>query len=288
MRAMRPSPALEIRPFRRQDLRAARDMTFYNVHVHTHLDWQTVDEFLRDEPPHLWVAYRGARLVGLLGLSEPLGGISWLRVAAAYDRDTPHDVLDELWSQACAALKVQGVQAVAALLLRDWLDSLVRRWGFHYIEHIITLRRYGYDLPELHNPSLAIAQTERWHEDAVARVDHAAFAPPWQMTAPEVRQGMRAGAYNTLAVIDSQIVGYQITTTHGLNGHLARLAVLPQAQGRGVGGALLRDMIAWFQRRRVLAITVNTQESNVKSQRLYERYGFQRNGYDLPVWMLEL
>lgn len=288
MRATRPSPALEVRPFRRADLRAARDLTFYNVHVHTHLDWQTVDEFLRDEPPYLWVAYRGTRLVGLLGLSEPLGGISWLRVAAAHDRDAPHAVLDALWSQACAALKAQGVTAVAALLMRDWLDMLVRRWGFHYIEHIITLRRYGYDLPDDMASPPEIVRAERWHHDAVAVVDHAAFHAPWQMTPREVRQGMRAGSYNTIAVVDGKIVGYQITTTHGLNGHLARLAVLPQTQGQGVGGALLRDMVMWFQQRRVLSITVNTQESNIRSQRLYERYGFQRNGYDLPVWMLEL
>jgi hypothetical protein len=38
----------------------------------------------------------------------------------------------------------------------------------------------------------------------------------------------------------------------------------------------------------VLSTTVNTQESNVRSQHLYTRFGFARNGYDLPVWMADI
>ena len=121
--------------------------------------------------------------------------------------------------------------------------------------------------------------------DTITEIDHAAFTAPWQMSHDEIYQGMRVSAYSTLAMHNDQPVGYQITTTHGMNGHLARLAVHPSAQGSGIGGALLRDMLAWFRRRDILSITVNTQNSNVKSQRLYEVYGFQRNGYDLPVWM---
>jgi RimJ/RimL family protein N-acetyltransferase len=38
----------------------------------------------------------------------------------------------------------------------------------------------------------------------------------------------------------------------------------------------------------VRSLTVNTQASNHRSQRLYLRYGFERNGYDLGVWQAHL
>jgi ribosomal protein S18 acetylase RimI-like enzyme len=66
------------------------------------------------------------------------------------------------------------------------------------------------------------------------------------------------------------------------------LAILPAAQGQGVGAQLLSDMVMRFTRRGFRSFTVNTQETNERSQRLYQRFGFVRNGYDLPVWFIHL
>ena len=51
---------------------------------------------------------------------------------------------------------------------------------------------------------------------------------------------------------------------------------------------LLIDLLSRFERRGVLSMTVNTQASNTRSQRLYTGFGFERTGYDLPVWMVEI
>ena len=52
--------------------------------------------------------------------------------------------------------------------------------------------------------------------------------------------------------------------------------------------ALLIDLLRRFERRSVRAMTVNTQSSNLRSQRLYTGFGFERTGYDLPVWTVEI
>ncbi len=83
----------------------------------------------------------------------------------------------------------------------------------------------------------------------------------------------------------AQIVGYQLSTLYFDGAHLARLAISPVAQGKGVARALLSDVLTRFDRRGVRTMTVNTQSSNLRSQRLYTGYGFERNGYDLPVWI---
>jgi RimJ/RimL family protein N-acetyltransferase len=35
-------------------------------------------------------------------------------------------------------------------------------------------------------------------------------------------------------------------------------------------------------------MSVNTQAHNLASQRLYRHFGFRRNGYDPPVWSLDI
>lgn len=288
MRALRPEQTLDIRPYERRDRSPARDLAFYNFYVHSHLDWQTIDDYLRSEPPLVWVAERGGRTVGVIGVSDILAGTCWLRFLAVEDKDKPRQVIHEMWAHVVAELQAQGVHTVAALVLRSWLEDNLREWGFSYIEDIITLRRYGRHLPEQPSPPLEIRYVEHPDLGTVKHIDHAAFAPPWQMSMSEIRQGVRIADYSTLAYLDGDPVGYQIATTHGTNGHLARLAVLPTTQGRGVGGALVRDMLAWFMQRNIITLTVNTQETNIRSQKLYEKYAFKRNGYDLPVWMIEL
>jgi ribosomal protein S18 acetylase RimI-like enzyme len=70
-----------------------------------------------------------------------------------------------------------------------------------------------------------------------------------------------------------------------MGGHLARLAVLPAYQGRGVGYALVNDLLRQFVFRGIFRVTVNTQADNHASLRLYENMGFQRTGESYPVYM---
>lgn len=284
-----PTHSLEIRPFQRRDLSAARALTFYNYHVHNHLDWQTTDEYLRSEQGFIWVAYQGHTLIGILGLSDIVDTSCWVRLAAAEDSTNPIQLLTALWQQASLSIQQQGVRTVAALLMRDWFRDWIQPIGFHHVEDIITLRRYRTSSPPTPPQThLQIRPIERGDVEQVMRIDHAAFGHMWRMSRSETWQALRVGAYNTLVIDGRHPVGYQIATTHGLNGHLARLAVVPELQGRGVGGVLVNDMLRWFAQRRVNTITVNTQASNIRSQRLYERNDFQRNGYDLPVWTINL
>jgi ribosomal protein S18 acetylase RimI-like enzyme len=108
------------------------------------------------------------------------------------------------------------------------------------------------------------------------------------MSATEIRQSERLASPLTVATLSGEIVGYQLATHYYDEAHLARLAVLPQHQGQGVGAALIYDLIERFSRRGIYSITVNTQLTNIHSQRLYHRLGFERTGYDLPVWTLDL
>jgi mycothiol synthase len=64
---------------------------------------------------------------------------------------------------------------------------------------------------------------------------------------------------------------------------LQRLAVLPDAQGAGIGAALVLDGLRWLRRWGAKEVLVNTQEGNEAAVRLYERLGFRRQSDGLAV-----
>ena len=122
---------------------------------------------------------------------------------------------------------------------------------------------------------------------AVQILDQRAFSPVWQNSRNLLEAAFEQAAIATVAEDDSGVIGYQISTSSSTGGHLARLAVAPEAQARGVGRALVNDLLSQFQRRGALRVTVNTQIDNLASIKLYERAGFKQLGELYPVYLLE-
>jgi len=58
-------------------------------------------------------------------------------------------------------------------------------------------------------------------------------------------------------------------------GRIGLLAVEPARRGQGVGSALLRGALAWFENQDVAEVRVVTQGRNVAAQRLYQHAGFR-------------
>lgn len=223
-------------------------------------------------------------MVAAMAASIPLQGTSWLRLIAVGNAVSAETTLPLLWDQVAEALRAQSCHTVMVLVAEQWLTDHVAAMGFAFHETIITLQRKGSALPEQRPSPVSIHSAEFADTEGIIAVDHQAFSPPWQMTCDELYQAMRIAYSCTVAFREGDIIGYQLSTRHRSEGHLARLAVNPQVQGLGVGGALLHDLIQRLNKRGVNGLTVNTQRSNLSSQRVYTRYGFSPTGFDLPVW----
>jgi ribosomal protein S18 acetylase RimI-like enzyme len=235
------------------------------------------------------LAWQNTRLLGVLATSAPLNHTCWVRLASVADHTDAPVLLKLLWDDLQIELRRLGIQTVALLLIRNWLTAYAPALGFHFVEEIITYRRPELAIPAVDAPSdLNIRLTEPEDLPDMIALDNRAFVPPWQMDGDDLRQAERISASCTVAQINGEIIGYQLSTLYFDGSHLARLAVAPQAQGKGVARALLADVLRRFERRGVRSMTVNTQSSNLRSQRLYTGFGFERNGYDLPVWMMNL
>ena len=95
-------------------------------------------------------------------------------------------------------------------------------------------------------------------------------------------------AYATIAAIDDEIVGYQISTATQYGAHLGRLAVDPQAQRRGIGFALLRHLQRQFKDTGPARISVNTHDTNQSSLGLYLKAGFSKTEEIYPVYQYNI
>ncbi|MCA9914940.1 MAG: GNAT family N-acetyltransferase [Anaerolineae bacterium] len=280
--------AVEIIEYERKHRSEVLSLMFYSRLIHTHLDWYQVGHWLDSEEYHVHLMYEDHYLVGVMGANASVSGVGWVRLIAIQQRSEAARILNSLWQSLLPKLKVEGMQTISILVINPWLKEYLGDLGFSFLEDVVTLQRGDQPLPD---PPVTDVQIRNGYlEDiaGIAAVDHSAFDPAWQLSLRELRQAQRQTASSTVAVYDGQIVGYQLSTKHQGSGHLARLAVHPAIQGKRVGAALLHHLLENMAYRGVRSMTVNTQASNTFSQRLYQRYGFFRNGYDIPIWQAKI
>lgn len=274
--------------YERRHRKAVLELLYHNYQSHTHLDWYTTENWLDQIPAPIRLAWHNENLIGVIGASEPLYQTCWVRLLVIRDGAPTRLILKILWESLSHELQGQGVHSASLLITDDWLGEQVSHIGFQENDLIVTLRRQKSAAPPSPRTNVMIRAVEIEQIPHLAAIDQAAFVAPWQLSQTDLRHAYKIAAICTAAWIEDQIVGYQLSTRHRDSAHLARLAIDPAFQGRGIGGALLSHLISFFQRQSVYTLTVNTQDTNTRSQRLYQFYGFHRNGYDLPVWQITL
>jgi ribosomal protein S18 acetylase RimI-like enzyme len=177
---------------------------------------------------------------------------------------------------------------VVALTGHSWLTSALLQSGFREADQIRFYLRTRQDLPGVPLP----AQLRPVQEEdlaPLAQIDAETFDPIWHMGRTDLLQ-MCFTSRIQVAEFNERLVGYTATSLYG-NGTLpsqgeaqiVRLAVHPSAQGHGIGRQLLADAIEHAHEQSVYRIQLNTQESNLRSQRMYESFGFRKQGGNVPV-----
>ncbi|MBZ0277415.1 MAG: hypothetical protein K8I60_14815, partial [Anaerolineae bacterium] len=207
--------ALTLTPYKRRYSRAVQDLLFRSHRSHTHLDWQETQHWLEAQhTPLMRLAWQNWRLVGLLAASYPLNHCVWMRLAAVDDRLSDREVMRVMWDDLVPELRGLTVNKMGVLAAEGWIESLLPFLGFAYIEDVVTRARGGPEIPPPRPNHLEIHTVEPDDLAGVLRVDHAAFAPPWQLTTEDMRQAHRLASSCTLAQLDGVTVGYQLSTLY--------------------------------------------------------------------------
>jgi ribosomal-protein-alanine N-acetyltransferase len=189
-----------------------------------------------------------------------------------------------IWSNLLEEAHFSGVEVVYSLVLHDWFQPLLEQSGFVQTNEVVFYEWSGsagvLDLDR----DLTLRRVRQSDMPEIEKIDHDAFAPAWQNSIDTLSTASSLSTYATVCELEGELVGYQISTASALGAHLARLAVKQVHQRRGVGRALVVDMLKHIARRGFDRVTVNTQADNLNSQQLYHSLGFKLTGQRYPMY----
>ena len=247
---------------------------------HLHLDWSQPLELVGSAP--FLIAQRGRQWLACLACPPDPVDVAWLRLFAVAPGAPLTPSFRKLIQAVVPEVARMGTSRISALATRTWLRPLLEDTGFAPTNEMTFFEWDGGPL----DPVGQSAIRDMLPEDlpAVQAVDERAFQPPWQHSQKSLEQALEAAALASVYELEGQIVGYQISTASALGAHLARLAVEPRYQGRGIGRELVLHALTALGRLGLGRMTVNTQADNLPSQRLYQSLGFRETGMRIRLY----
>lgn len=112
--------------------------------------------------------------------------------------------------------------------------------------------------------------------DEVMAIEQQAYEHPWSRG--NFVDSLHAGYHGLLACSQDQVVGYFVAMEGVEEVHLLNIAVAPGRQGQGWALLLLEALTLWARARRAQWLWLEVRRSNLRAQRIYERYGFRHVG----------
>ncbi|MCA9919131.1 MAG: GNAT family N-acetyltransferase [Anaerolineales bacterium] len=291
-----------IRKAKKSDAESVLHLLKTAVYTHMHVDWYLPGDWIGSPgfvvlpKPEFNSHSLTAKLFQnspeiaacLIATPDPLPA-AWVRLVAIDRATQAQDTLANLLASVLPGLRAQGVAQLAWLTVENWPTAWLPKWGFYQGSEIETYVKTDRTLPPIPEvPGLTIRQVQSTDFDALAELEAISFTPIWRQSARALAVARPQTFSFDVALLDGQIVGYQLSARAEGGAHLVRLTVHPEKQGLGIGSALLGHAFAYYHRRGLYHISLNTQIENVSSHKLYRRFGFESTGQRLPIWILDV
>jgi ribosomal-protein-alanine N-acetyltransferase len=279
-----PAPAsVEVRLATLADRAALTWLTERVQRTHFHLDWSSIEDWIAEQAGGAWIAAEGKYIAGALIAPPQDGPVAWVRLAAVDDDLDAGAILGALLSAAIEPLRAAGVASLACLAHPDWLAAQLPGLGFISFTDVTHFRKSDRAVPEYGSPFVTVRAAQPGDLPAVLANDRAAFDPIWWHSLASLERIRREAAHFIVAELDGQVVGHAFSDLYSGQGHLIRLAVHPERQGRGVGARLLAEALTHLLAAGAQSLTLNTQADNYSSQSLYRRFGYLPTGESTTV-----
>lgn len=286
---IRPGTSADL-PFVRQLMHSSRRYLNGGLEDLPDLLSQAVTAVGEAEPRVLWgfVAFRIEPRPSSLPTAAP--DRVTLRAAAVVQRLFSANRLPALLQDVLAQLRAakRPLQLVA-LTDQTWLTAALQQVDFAEVDQVRFYLRTQQNVPTVPEPA-ELRALQATDLEALAQLDGETFPPLWHMGRSDLLQ-LCFSSRVQVAIYQGQIVGYtavalqsfQDDPLRAAEAQIVRLAVHPAFQRYGVGRQLLADCLRYAHGEGVYRVQLNTQESNKASQRLYESFGFRRQGRNVPV-----
>jgi ribosomal protein S18 acetylase RimI-like enzyme len=210
-------------------------------------------------------------------------GDSWARIApwrggggAAHLVVGPDTGVSPLVIQRCIErARASGYDSVLTSAVSPAETGVFVDAGFSVREHLHLL---ALDLETAPVPAaLPLQKAIRRDRPEVLDLDDASFDGFWRLGAVGLKDALAATPVSRFRVghdTDERVTAYAITGLAGHHGYLQRVAVRPDARGRGWGHALVADALGWLWKHGTDRVYVNTQLENHRAVALYQSFGF--------------
>ena len=280
---------LTTRPVKTKDRNQLAHLIHFGTYVHRHLDWKPPLEWIGSSP--FYVAESDGRVAAALACPPDPPGVAWIRMFVCSTRVSYQQAWKSLWTPASDILQsLETVELTAAIPLQKWFRELLLDTGFEHSHNVISLawdpqpgKIAGLPKPQ----SYQIRKMVSDDLPAVYEIDSQSFNPLWQNATDSIRLAFQQAIYASVIVEDEEILSYQITTQTPYGAHLGRLATRKNQQGRGIGYSIMHDLVSQLNDLGVGRISVNTQDNNQTSRRLYHKVGFMETNEAYPVFIFK-
>lgn len=274
---------LTVRPADTGDLIPLKKLIQRKSFVHRHLGWGSPLDWLGFQP--FLILEEGSNILAALACPPDEDGITWLRLFVTAPGFSTFRAWNELWPHAKRILQSsRNVTTVNSLVIRPEMEELLTKAGFSEIYQVVVL---VWDITQASWPPLNknISVRSMQVDDLIKiyEVDRFAFDEIWRNSLSQLDAAFREAFSATVIELDGVVGGYQISTATSQGGHLARLAVNPVHQSRGIGTSLVADLLNRFQDQGIVEVSVNTQSVNQSSLDLYRKFGFRLLDDRYPV-----
>lgn len=271
-----------------QDHRQISSLIFQESNTHRHLDWRTALEWIGAQ--NFWVLEDRGMIVAALACPEDPPDVAWIRLFSYQAQLSGPEAWSALWEVAHADILDSNPRAeVSSIVMKQWFQSLLVESGFEPRLNIVLLELRTENYFPVRTPqNIHIRPMEEADLFEVEQVDREAFGAFWHNTLDALQRARGQSFYSSVAEDETGVIGYQISTGNPFGAHLARLGVRPEAQGKGLGSALVHDLIQRAGALQSGRLSVNTQDNNFASLRLYEKLGFVRTGEYYPVFVRQV
>ncbi len=274
---------LKVRRAVAEDYNQIANLVFFEANTHRHLDWRSALEWLGSR--NYWVLEEYGRIIAALACPEDPQDVAWIRLFSFHQDLSGREAWSSLWEAAREEILGENPQAqITAIVTKQWFQNILLSSGFELKQNIVILQLNVKDTVRLESqrtvqlrPMLGTDMAE------VTKLDMAAFGRFWHNTFESLQRAYSQALYACVAEDDLGLVGYQISTGNPFGAHLARLGVRPDAQGRGIGRAMVDDLTQYLNTNQIFRLSVNTQSDNDASLSLYQKVGFVRTGEYFPV-----
>ncbi len=218
---------------------------------------------------------------------------SYLRLLALRGGYAPHQFAGQLLEEALLPLR-QRNKAIQVITYggEHWLYSSLLESGFTVVDQVqffeLTRPHQFLNGQHVRVNEVVLHSCNAHHLGAIAEMDATAFEPLWHFGRKDMLE-LFVRARLKMAVIENYIVGYSAVIGNSREElQLARLAVRPDYQGKGIGRLLMQDVVEYAVQDHYERIVLNTQTDNERSQRLYRGFGFRPMGKPVPVMTLSI